>query len=180
MDPLRNFGVLLRDVSRLYAANFERHATGLNLTLAQCRALCCLERNKGISQSKLADLCDTDPMTLMRLLQKMESDGLLERRTDPADRRAFSLYLSAAATPVLKEIWRVSDRARAECFARLPAGDRDLLMGLLQQLQVNLESLVSGAADASRAARSPARVAGTRTGRTAAKRQPRVHAMARS
>ena len=44
MDPLRNFGFLLKDVSRLYSRNFERHATELNLTLAQCKVLCYAQR----------------------------------------------------------------------------------------------------------------------------------------
>jgi MarR family transcriptional regulator, transcriptional regulator for hemolysin len=176
VDPLRNFGFLLRNVSRLYAANFERHATGLRLTLAQCRVLCYLERNEGISQAKLADQSDTDPMTLVRILDRMEADGLIERRADPADRRTRSLFLRAPALPVLKEIWRVSDRARAECFARMPVSDREVLLSLLQQMQANLEVLVAGAAEPPRAARAPAK----RVSRTAVKRPARSHAVAKA
>jgi len=148
MDPLRNFGFLVKDVSRLYALNFERHATELNLTLAQCKVLCYLQRNQGISQVQLADLTDTDPMTLVRILDRMEGDGLIERRPDPADRRARRLFLQDAALAVLKEIWRVSDRARAECFSRMPAADRAQLMDLMQQMRANLLALMPGAADA--------------------------------
>jgi MarR family transcriptional regulator for hemolysin len=147
MDPLRNFGFLLKDVSRLYSLNFARHATELNLTLAQCKVLCYLQRNEGISQVQLAFLTDTDPMTLVRILDRMEHDALIERRPDPADRRARRLYLLAPALPVLKEIWRVSDRARAECFARMPVADRAQLVSLMQQMQANLEALMPGASD---------------------------------
>src|SRR5450759_1266799 len=83
MDPFRHFGFLLKDVSRLYSRNFERHATELNLTLAQCKVLSYLQRNEGISQVRLAYLTDTDPMTLVRILDRMERDGLIERRPDP-------------------------------------------------------------------------------------------------
>jgi DNA-binding MarR family transcriptional regulator len=176
VDPLRNFGFLLKDVSRLYALNFERHATGLNLTLAQCKVLCYLQRNEGISQARLADRSDTDPMTLVRILDRMERDGLIERRADPADKRTRRLYLQAPAHPVLREIWRVSDRARAQCFARMPVADRELLLSLMQQMQANLEALVPGDGDAATAARVTAR-ARVRT-RTPAKRPSRAHVAA--
>jgi DNA-binding MarR family transcriptional regulator len=124
MDPLRNLGFLIKDVARLYALNFERNAGGLNLTMAQCKVLCYLQRNEGISQVRLAYLTDTDPMTLVRILDRMEGDGLIERRPDAADRRARRLYLRAPAIPVLDEIWRVSDCARAESLAGLSDADR--------------------------------------------------------
>jgi MarR family transcriptional regulator for hemolysin len=147
MDPLRNFGFLLKDVSRLYSLNFARHAAELNLTLAQCKVLCYLQRQEGISQVRLAFLTDTDPMTLVRILDRMEGDGLIERRPDPADRRARCLYLQASAIPVLKEIWRVSDRARAESFSRLSVADRAQLFSLMERLRSNLDALLPGAAD---------------------------------
>ena len=152
MDLLRNFGFLLKDVSRLYSRNFERHATELNLTLAQCKVLSYLQRNEGISQVRLAYLTDTDPMTLVRILDRMERDGLIERRPDPADRRARRLFLQTSALPVLEEIWRVSDRARAETLSGLSAADRAQLVKLMQRIQSNVDALIPGAADTSGAA----------------------------
>ena len=152
MDPFRHFGFLLKDVSRLYSRNFERHATELNLTLAQCKVLCYLQRNEGISQVRLAYLTDTDPMTLVRILDRMEGDGLIERTPDPADRRARRLFLQASATPVLREIWRLSDCARAETLSGLSVADRAQLVNLMQRIHSNLDALIPGAADASGAA----------------------------
>jgi DNA-binding MarR family transcriptional regulator len=156
MDPLRNLGFLIKDVARLYALNFERNAGGLNLTLAQCKVLCHLQRNEGISQVRLAFLTDTDPMTLVRILDRMEGDGLIERRPDAADRRARRLHLRAAALPVLDEIWRVSDRARAESLAGLSAADRAQLMSLMQRVQANLDKLVPEAPETAGATPAPA------------------------
>jgi MarR family transcriptional regulator for hemolysin len=152
MDPLRNFGFLLKDISRLYSLNFERHATELNLTLAQCKVLCYLQRNEGISQVRLAYLTDTDPMTLVRILDRMEVDRLIERRPDPVDRRARRLFLLASAVPVLREIWRVSDRARAETMSGLSTADRAQLVNSMQRIHSNLDALIPGAADTSGAA----------------------------
>lgn len=147
IDPLRNFGFLLKDVSRLYSRNFERSSAGLGLTLAQCRVLSYLRRNEGTSQVRLAYLTDTDPMTLGRLLERMEAEGLIERRPDPVDRRAHSVYLQASAIPVLDEIWRLSDCARAESLSGLTAADRAQLMKLMQRIHANLDALMPGAAD---------------------------------
>lgn len=154
-DPLRNLGFLLKDVARLYTRNFERHAAGVGLTLDQCKVLCHLQRNEGISQARLAEYTDTDPMTLGRLLDRMEVDGLIERRPDPADRRARCLYLQAAARPALEEIWDASDRARAQSLSGIDAVDRAQLMKLLQRLHVNLEALLPEVAG--NAAHKPAR-----------------------
>ena len=83
-DALRGFAFLVRDVARLNARNFfERHASGLGLTLAQCRLLCYVQRFEGASQARLAEWSDTDPMTLGRALLRMESPlrGVGETRT---------------------------------------------------------------------------------------------------
>ena len=157
MDPLRNLGFLLKDISRLYSLNFERHATELNMTLTQCKVLSCLQRNEGISQVRLAYLSDTDPMPLGRILDRMEGDGLIERRPDPADRRARRLFLQASALPVLQEIWRHSDRARAKALSGLSVADRAHLMDVLQRIHSNLDGLVPETADTTRAAPKPTR-----------------------
>ena len=156
MDPLRNLGFLLKDVTRLYSLNFERHASGLNLTMAQCKVLCHLQRNEGISQARLAYLTDTDPMTLVRILDRMEGEGLIERRPDAADRRARRLFLRDAAIPVLDEIWRISDRARAQSLSGLSAVECTQLIGLMQRIYANLDTLLPDAPDTAGPAARPA------------------------
>jgi DNA-binding MarR family transcriptional regulator len=149
VDRLRNFYFLLKDVARLTARNFERHAAEvqLGLTLAQCRVLVYLQRNEGISQVRLAYLTDTDPMTLVRILDRMENDGWLERRLDPSDRRARRLYLKPAAQPVLKQIWAIGDRSRNESLAGLEIAERTQLLDLLERVHGNLNTLLPGSAE---------------------------------
>ncbi|MDB5975772.1 MAG: Transcriptional regulator, MarR family, partial [Nevskia sp.] len=107
MDRLHDFGFLIRDVSRLSALNFEREAKSLRLTLRQCNLLLSLQRNGGISQARLAELSGIDSMTLVRLLGWMERDGWVERRQDPADRRARRLFMRPTANPIIDEIWHI-------------------------------------------------------------------------
>ena len=140
-DRLRNFGFLLRDVYRLYAKHFERYATEIGLTLPQCKVLGHLSRNEGIRQARLAELTDTDPMTLVRTLDRMQQDGWIERRPDPSDRRAHQLFLREAAKPVLQRIWKIADQARNEVLADLSAAEREQLIELLERVHRTLSSL---------------------------------------
>ena len=147
MEPLANFGFLLKDISRLYSRNFERHAAQHGLTLDQCRVLGHLSRHEGVSQARLAYLTDTDPMTLGRLLGRMESNGLIERRASRGDRRIRTLYLCKPSGPVLRTIWRLRDQALEESLAGIGAREKKQLMRLLNHIHGNLDALVPGMAD---------------------------------
>jgi MarR family transcriptional regulator, transcriptional regulator for hemolysin len=140
-ERLRNFGFLLKEVSRRYVNRFEVRAAEIPLNLAQAKALVRLEKNEGVSQARLAELAEVDPMTMVRILDRMEAEGLLERRPDPADRRARCLYLTAKAKPILDEIWRLSDEIRAEIFAGVSKEERERFMGVLERLYVNISQL---------------------------------------
>jgi MarR family transcriptional regulator for hemolysin len=151
MDRLRNFGFLLKDVSRRYVLRFEQRARGISLTLPQCKALVRLEKNEGVSQARLAELAEVEPMTMVRILDRMEADGLLERRPDPSDRRARCLYLTGKAKPLLDEIWRLSELTRAETFAGISRRDREEFMGLLERMHANVCALEGQPIDAASA-----------------------------
>jgi MarR family transcriptional regulator for hemolysin len=140
MDATRHFGFLIKTLERLYTKRFERLAQERSLTLPQCRALYYLARNQGISQKRLAEMTEIEPMTLVRILDRMEADGWIERRADPTDRRARRLFITAAACPVLEEIQRLSAQLRGEALHGLSAAERAQLLGLLERVQANLGS----------------------------------------
>ena len=150
MDRFRNFGFLLKDVSRRYVLRFEQRAGAISLTLPQCKALVRLEHHEGISQAKLAEAIDVDAMTMMRIVDRMEADGLLERRADPSDRRARTLYLTGRAKPLLKKIWRLAELTRAETFTGVGARDRDTFMTVLEHLHHNVCGFDASPVDAAR------------------------------
>jgi MarR family transcriptional regulator, transcriptional regulator for hemolysin len=141
LNQLRTFGFLLKETSRLYVLRFEQRAGALGLTLPQCKALVHLAEREGISQVQLAELTDLEPMTLVRILDRMESDGWLERRNDPADRRARCLYLLPKAKPLVDDIWHLVDLTRREAFAGIPRKHADLLIELLEKVRTNFASL---------------------------------------
>ena len=141
MDEHQNLGFLLKDVSRLYTRRFEDRAQAFALTLPQCKALAYLSKNEGVSQKKLAELIDVDPMSLVRILDRMEADGWVERRPDPEDRRASSLRVTEKAKPVLDHIWQLAAETRAEALSGLANAERTVLVELLARLHANLSAL---------------------------------------
>jgi MarR family transcriptional regulator, transcriptional regulator for hemolysin len=141
VNPIRSFGFLLKDATRRYVERFEQRAAALGLTLPQCRALVYLANHEGLNQVQLSELTDIEPMSLVRILDRMESDGWLERRNDPADRRTRRLYLKAKGKPLVEEIWHLVDLTRREAFTGIPKKQSDLLIALLEKVQNNFASL---------------------------------------
>ena len=141
MNPLRGFGFLLRDTTGRYVERFEQRAGALGLTLPQCKTLVYLADREGISQAQLAELTELEPMTLVRTLDHLEFHGLLERRNDPADRRARRLYLKPKGKALVDEIWHLADLTRQEAFAGIPRKHADLMIELLEKIQGNFTSL---------------------------------------
>src|SRR5437867_9686822 len=102
----RNFGFLVHDVSRLIKRRFDRRArqTGLPITRRQAAVILYIARNEGVSQSEVATWLDLEPIALVRMLDKLSEEGLVERRAHPTDRRVRALWLTAAARPVIERI----------------------------------------------------------------------------
>ena len=142
MDLDRSFGFLVNDVARLFGRRFDQNGRRLGLTRAQCRTLGYLVRNEGINQAGLADLLEIRPMTLVRQIDRMEEAGWIERRPDPADRRARRLFLTAKARPILGRIWNVANETRDEALALLSPGEAETLIDLLHRVHATLTERV--------------------------------------
>ncbi len=138
LDLDRSFGFVLHDIARLLRKRYEQRARSLGVTRAQWQVLAHLQRHEGINQSGLADLLELEPITLARLVDRMEQAGLVQRRDDPADRRAHRLYLTARAAPLLERSRVVGDAVRAEAFAGIADDERERLLGLLLRVRGNL------------------------------------------
>ena len=103
-NPRREFAFLLNDVARLLRTFADQQARQFGMTRAQWAVLVRLELAEGLKQSELAELLDLQPITLTRLVDRLCANGLIERRPDPADRRAKRLYLTAAARPLMDRL----------------------------------------------------------------------------
>jgi DNA-binding MarR family transcriptional regulator len=137
-SPERNIGWLLHDVARLMRKRFEQNARELGLTRSQCQVLAHLSRNDGIQQGLLADILEVEPITLTRILDRLEEAGLVERRAHPKDRRIRLLSLTAAAHPLLAEIFAIGALTRGEAMEGIADEDRDRLFDILSGMKANL------------------------------------------
>jgi MarR family transcriptional regulator for hemolysin len=127
---------LLHEVARLLRKRFEQNAHGSGLTRSQWQVLAYLSLNEGINQSGLAELLDVEPITLSRIVDKLQSFGLIERYPHPSDRRVRILRLTSAAHPKLTEARKFNDRTTS--LAGVSDGDGLHLLKTLQALKSNL------------------------------------------
>jgi DNA-binding MarR family transcriptional regulator len=113
--------VELYDVARLMRTRFDRWARTYGMTRAQGVILARLSRQPGMTQNEMAAVCEVEPITVGRLVDRLEARGLLERRLDPADRRIRRLHLLPASKPILSEIQRYKDDLHADLTEGLDA-----------------------------------------------------------
>lgn len=137
-EPEGAFGFLLHDVARLLRRNFNHRMQILGLTQAQCRVILHLSRNEGIQQVALAEILEVQPITLARLLDKLETAGLVERRRDSSDRRAYCLSLTASAHPLLEQIWSLAAETRAAAINGVTEPQLAQFFSTLQTMKNNL------------------------------------------
>ena len=136
-------GFVLHDVARLLRRRFEQHARGSGLTRSQWQVLAYLELNEGIHQSGLAELLAVEPITLGRLIDKLQQLGLVERRPHPTDRRLWLLWLTPEARPKLTRLKALGDLTRSEALDNISNKDREHLLKTLTTLKANLTNAIA-------------------------------------
>jgi len=133
-------GFLLADVTRQMRRAFEKRFADSFLTMGQARVLVYVSRQEGMRQVDLAELLDVQPITLTRLIDQLVDGGVVERRSDPTDRRAHQLYLLPAAKAHLKSIEQVTKSIREEALGELTERQVADLFVMLQKMRDNLST----------------------------------------
>ena len=138
----------IHDAARLMRVRFDQHARGWGMTRAQGVILMKLACRPGLSQTELAAILDVEPITVGRLIDRLEASGMVERRPDPADRRMHRLHLLPASKPVLVEIDAYRAQAVAQLKEGIPASDWDTTFRVLLQIKDKLVTEVVDVAPA--------------------------------
>jgi MarR family transcriptional regulator, transcriptional regulator for hemolysin len=139
----REFAFLLNDVARLLRTYADYKASQFGMTRAQWAVLVRVEHSEGLNQSELAEGLDLQPITLTRLLDKLCDSGLIERRPDPADRRAKRLYLLPAARPLLEQLSTLGEETMAETLAGVDGDSVQRMVAELAVVKENLRRLIA-------------------------------------
>lgn len=108
-DLKRQFISQLVESSRLLRNYINHRAKGRGTTRAQWIVLFRLREQEGLSQVDLAEVLELQPISLVRLLDRLVEHGLLERRHDPRDRRANRLFLTAAGRQLVDDLDSLRD-----------------------------------------------------------------------
>lgn len=103
--PLRReFIFQLVETSRLLRTYVDQRARQHGTTRAQWGVMSRLRRQEGLNQAALAEQMDLQPISLARLLDRLQGQKLIERREDPADRRAYRLYLTPEGRALVDDL----------------------------------------------------------------------------
>lgn len=131
-------GFLLNDSARLFRRAFNARTRDSGITALQWRLLSYLKRHEGIRQGPLADLIEVEPITLSRMVDRLADAELVERRADPADRRAWRLHLTRRAGELLTEKLSIAEKLTEEATEGLSEAEREQLVALVEKVRANL------------------------------------------
>jgi DNA-binding MarR family transcriptional regulator len=129
---------MVADVSHLMRRAFDERARSSGLSRPQWRVLTMLRRHEGINQGGLAELVEVEPITLCRMVDRLQEAGLVERRADPADRRAWRLHLTDKARALLEEMRPMAFSLFDDAMTGLDPAERSDLFRMLERIRTNL------------------------------------------
>ncbi len=136
--PHESLGFLLHDAARAIRRRFEMRAADLGLSSAQWRCLVHLMREGPSPQARLAELLEIEPISVSRLLDRMQEGGWITREADPTDRRVRIVTATAKTCEAFAEARTIADAIYADALAGLPPGTRETLMATLRRVIANL------------------------------------------
>ena len=148
----REFAFTIMDVARLLKTYADQRARQFGISRAQWAVLIRIDRAEGLKQTELADMLDLQPITLTRLLDRLADNGLIERRSDPNDRRANRLYLMPAAKPLLDRLSDLGADMMEIVLDGLSATSIERMLKELSAVKDNLRSAIARNANQQQAA----------------------------
>lgn len=136
----RDLFYLVHDVAHLMRIRFDQYARAFGMTRAQCVILMHVKMHPGMTQSEMASHCEIEPITVARLIDRLQASGLVERRTDPSDRRINRLHLLPAALPILEQISTSRECALRYMTRDIDPAQKEAAISVLQQMKDKLLS----------------------------------------
>jgi DNA-binding MarR family transcriptional regulator len=135
---------LISDVSRLMRRRFDGRARAIGVTRAQWRTLTTLSRHEGINQGGLAELLEVEPITLCRMIDRLAEAGLVERRPDPSDRRAWLIFLTDKARPLIAQLRTLADGMMELALSGVDDAERASVFEIIGRIRSNLNDFPEG------------------------------------
>jgi DNA-binding MarR family transcriptional regulator len=147
MDRMdENLFSLVGDVSRMARRAFDAKAREIGVTRPQWQVLVMLRRHEGVNQGGLAELLDVEPITVCRMVDRLQEADLVERRPDPADRRSWRLFLTDKAEELLAQLRPLGEAMEAQALGGISEQERAALAAALNRIRANLAPRTGGKA----------------------------------
>jgi len=128
----------LLDVARVMRTFIDQRGREYGMTRAQWGALARLERQEGMTQAEMAEQLEIQPISLLRLIDRLCQQGLVERRPHPHDRRANRLYLTKKGRATLVRLVPLGNAIVADIFGSFDEHDIALLLVNLLRIRSNI------------------------------------------
>jgi MarR family transcriptional regulator, transcriptional regulator for hemolysin len=141
LDLKRQFIAQLVESSRLLRNYIDCRAKGRGTTRAQWIVLFRLREQEGLSQVDLAEVLELQPISLVRLLDRLVDHGLLERRPDPRDRRANRLFLTEAGRRLVDDLDSLRDSIAVDVLQGVSADTIETSLEALQVIKHRIKSV---------------------------------------
>ena len=130
----------LVESSRLLRNYIDHRAKGRGSTRAQWIVLFRLREQEGLSQVDLADVLELQPISLVRLLDRLVEHGLVERRHDPRDRRANRLFLTASGRQLADDLDGLRDAIATDVLQDIPVVAIESSLETLREIKDRIKS----------------------------------------
>jgi DNA-binding MarR family transcriptional regulator len=141
LDLKRQLVAQLVESSRLLRNYIDHRAKGRGTTRAQWIVLFRLREQEGLSQVDLAEVLELQPISLVRLLDRLVEHGLLERRHDPRDRRANRLFLTASGRQLVDDLDSLRDSIASDVLQKVPDSAVESSLRTLRDVKERIKSL---------------------------------------
>lgn len=139
-EDVDTIGFMLGEAARLLRDRFDEYARTRGITRQQWLVLIALMRQEPVSQVKLANYLEVEPMSLCRMADRLQASGMIERSVHPDDRRVRLLSLTPRARALLVELRRHGNKIMGLATEGLSVEQQDLLMDSLLRVRANLTS----------------------------------------
>ncbi|HEX7873555.1 MAG TPA: MarR family transcriptional regulator [Sphingobium sp.] len=117
---------------------FDERARSIGVTRPQWVLLSALSHHEGIHQGGLADLLEVEPITLCRMIDRLQDADLIERRRHPTDRRAWCLYLTDKARLQIDKLRPLADEVMEVAMGGISAEDYAAFERILETIRQNM------------------------------------------
>lgn len=140
LDLKRQLVAQLIESSRLLRNYIDSRAKGRGTTRAQWIVLFRLRQQEGLSQVDLADVLELQPISLVRLLDRLVEQGLLERRPHPKDRRANKLFLTRAGRKLVDDLDSLRDAIAVDVLRDMPVETLEKSLEVLKNVKDHVKT----------------------------------------